>query len=74
MNPAYQRARQIVILVVGVSLLVLGVALLVLPGPGLLILAAGLCVLSVEFVWARSWLHKVRRGISQATRKRRLKG
>ncbi len=72
MKFAIKHARQIVILIIGVSLVALGLALLVLPGPGVLIFAVGLGVLSLEFVWARQWLAKVRRGISRATRHQRI--
>jgi tellurite resistance protein TerC len=50
----------------------LGIAFLVLPGPGLLVIPLGLAVLAIEFLWARDLLHKVRRGISEVSRRRRM--
>ncbi len=72
MKLTFKHARQLAILVLGVTLLAVGVALLVLPGPGVLIFAAGLGVLSLEFVWARSLLLRMRQGISRASRHRRI--
>ena len=74
MKITFKHARQIAIAVIGATLLVLGVAFLVLPGPGVLIFAAGLALLSLEFVWARTWLLGLRRGISRASRNRRIRG
>jgi len=45
----------------GFTLLVAGTAMLVLPGPGLLTMALGLTLLSVEFVWARRLLDRVKK-------------
>lgn len=53
-------ARRIVVLVVGVSVVAIGVALLVLPGPAFVVIPIGLAILSLEFAWARLWLHKIR--------------
>ena len=57
---AWRQARRVVVLVVGVSVLVFGVALLVLPGPAFVVIPMGLGILSIEFVWARVWLKKLR--------------
>lgn len=58
----WNHARQLVILVVGVTLLILGMALLVLPGPGMVVIPLGLAVLGTEFIWARRLLHRVKEG------------
>jgi tellurite resistance protein TerC len=57
---AWRHARRVVVLVVGVSVLAFGIALLVLPGPAFVVIPVGLGILSVEFVWARVWLKKLR--------------
>jgi tellurite resistance protein TerC len=48
-------------IIVGFTLLGIGVAMLVLPGPGIVTIALGLTILSVEFVWARRLLERVKR-------------
>ena len=58
----WNHARQLIILVVGVTLLIIGVALLVLPGPAMVVIPLGLAVLGTEFVWARRLLHRVKDG------------
>jgi uncharacterized protein (TIGR02611 family) len=45
----------------GFALLAAGTVMLVLPGPGLVTIALGLALLSVEFVWARRLLDRVKR-------------
>ena len=57
---AWRQARRVVVLVVGLSVLAFGVALLVLPGPAFVVIPMGLGILSVEFIWARVWLKKLR--------------
>jgi tellurite resistance protein TerC len=56
----YRHARRIAIAVVGGSVLLVGVAMLVLPGPAIVVIPLGLGILSVEFAWARHWLHQIR--------------
>jgi uncharacterized protein (TIGR02611 family) len=55
-----KQARRIVIAVVGFTLVVLGIGLIVTPGPGWLVIVLGLSVLSVEFVWARHLLKRMK--------------
>jgi tellurite resistance protein TerC len=45
----------------------------VAPGPGIVVAAAGLGILAIEFAWARRWLHRMRRGISDASRHARIR-
>jgi tellurite resistance protein TerC len=59
-------ARRIVVAVVGGTITLLGVALLVLPGPAFIVIPVGLSILATEFVWARTWLHKVKEMASNA--------
>jgi hypothetical protein len=42
--------------------LVIGVALLVLPGPAFLVIPLGLVILSLEFLWARRLLSRLKSG------------
>jgi tellurite resistance protein TerC len=55
-----RQIKKVVIFVVGMTVLLFGIALLVLPGPAFLVIPAGLAILSVEFAWAKHWLHKAR--------------
>jgi tellurite resistance protein TerC len=54
-------ARRIAIALIGSTTLLLGVAMLIMPGPGLLVIPIGLALLSIEFVWARRWLARIRK-------------
>jgi len=67
----YKIARRIAIGIVGGTILLLGIAMLVMPGPGLVVIPIGLAILGLEFAWARLWLKKVRRGISDQMAKQR---
>ena len=71
-NQSVRHARRVVVAVVGVTVVLIGVALLVLPGPAFIVIPVGLAILAVEFAWARSLLHRVRRGISNGLRNGRL--
>ena len=62
---AYRNARRVVVGVVGGTVLLIGIALVVLPGPAFVVIPIGLAILSLEFAWARSWLQRVRRSLSQ---------
>lgn len=61
----YTTARRIAIAAIGSSVLVIGILLLFLPGPAVVVIPIGLAILSVEFAWARMWLHKIRQKLSQ---------
>lgn len=65
-NNTYKLAKRTVILVVGGTMLLLGLLMLVTPGPGIAAIALGLGILAVEFAWARIWLRRIRRRISDA--------
>lgn len=62
----YKTARRIAIAAVGSTVLVVGILLVFLPGPAIVVIPLGLAILSVEFAWARFWLHKVRKKLSQS--------
>ncbi len=60
----YRAARRIVIAVLGSTVLVLGIVMIVAPGPALIVIPIGLAILGIEFAWARLWLKRLRRTIS----------
>lgn len=55
-----RQVRRVVVLFVGGIILLVGVIMLVTPGPGLVAIPLGLGILSIEFSWARSLLHRFR--------------
>jgi tellurite resistance protein TerC len=70
----YRTARRIVVAVIGASVVLVGVAMLVLPGPAFLVIPAGLAILSIEFAFARRWLHTIReQGMGAVDRVRRFR-
>src|SRR3954468_13719448 len=69
----YRIAKRIAIGIVGGSVLVLGILMIVLPGPAFVVIPVGLGILSLEFAWARSWLHKIKskaQGVARGMRSR----
>ncbi|MEQ9561783.1 MAG: PGPGW domain-containing protein [Woeseiaceae bacterium] len=60
----YKAARRIAVAVVGGTVLLFGIIMLVTPGPALVVIPVGLAILGAEFAWARLWLRKIRRSIS----------
>ena len=67
MNPitiTYKIARRLVIAAVGGTVLLLGLIMIVTPGPALVFIPVGLAILGLEFAWARSWLKRLRKSIS----------
>lgn len=67
MNPitiTYKIARRIAIAAVGGTVLLLGLVMIVTPGPALVFIPVGLAILGLEFAWARSWLKRLRKSIS----------
>jgi tellurite resistance protein TerC len=68
----YRQGRRLVILVVGSSLLLIGVALIFLPGPAIIVIPAGVAVLAMEFAWAKRFLQRIRRGLSEHNRQSRI--
>ncbi|MBA2409433.1 MAG: PGPGW domain-containing protein [Gammaproteobacteria bacterium] len=61
-----RQVRRIAVLIVGGVVLLAGVVMLVTPGPGLVGIAVGLGILSIEFDWARSLLHKFKQKYTDA--------
>ena len=60
----YKAARRLVVAVVGATVLLIGVIMLVTPSPAIVVIPVGLAILSIEFTWARLWLKRLRRSIS----------
>lgn len=61
----YKMARRIAIGVVGATVLLIGIIMIVTPGPAFVVIPVGLAILSIEFTWARLWLARVRKTISE---------
>jgi tellurite resistance protein TerC len=70
----YRAARRIVIAVIGGTVVALGVAMLVLPGPAFVVIPLGLAILSIEFAWAKRWLHAVKAHAGAAASRLRRNG
>ncbi len=68
----YRQGRRMVVCVIGGSLLLIGVVLIFLPGPAFVVIPAGLAVLALEYAWARRFLHRIRREISERSRRARI--
>ncbi len=60
----YKAARRVVIGVVGATVLLIGLVMIVTPGPAIVVVPVGLAILSIEFTWARMWLRRLRKSIS----------
>lgn len=52
----WQKARRVVVFVIGSTVLLLGIVMIVAPGPAVIVIPLGLAILATEFVWARKWL------------------
>ena len=64
LTDAVKLARRIAIAVAGATVLLLGVIMIVTPGPAFVLIPLGLAILGLEFAWARLWLQRIRRKIS----------
>lgn len=60
-----QRARKVIVGVIGFTVIGIGVAMIFLPGPAVVVIPAGLAILATEFIWARSLLQRVRDQINR---------
>ena len=69
----YKAARRIAIAVVGATVILLGIVMIVAPGPAIIVIPLGLAILGIEFAWARLWLRKLRRMISNNGIVRRMR-
>ena len=71
LSPLPRPLRQILVLVIGMTVLLAGVAMLVLPGPGIVVILIGLAILATEFVWAERLLRQARERAARAVEKAR---
>ena len=71
---AWRQARRLIVFVIGGTVLLFGIVLLVLPGPAFVVSPMGLGILSLEFVWARIWLRKLRQTAEAAAQRVRQMG
>lgn len=69
----YKVARRIAIAVLGTTVLVIGIVMIVAPGPALIVIPIGLAILGIEFAWARIWLKRLRRTISNTVNNSRAR-
>ncbi len=69
----YKVARRIVIAVVGTTVLAIGIVMIIAPGPALIVIPIGLAILGIEFAWARLWLKRLRKTISNTVNNRRAR-
>jgi uncharacterized protein (TIGR02611 family) len=65
----YKMGRRIVVFVVGFTVLLVGFIMIVTPGPAFVVIPVGLAILSLEFAWAKIWLSRLRKGISDGSSK-----
>lgn len=66
--------RQLIVLVIGLTLIVIGGLLIVLPGPFTLpFVIAGLVVLAAEFVWAERILERTKHHAKKVDPRKLLK-
>jgi tellurite resistance protein TerC len=69
----YKAGRRIVIAVVGATVIAIGIVMIIAPGPAIVVIPLGLAILGIEFAWARIWLRKLRRLISNNGVARRMR-
>jgi tellurite resistance protein TerC len=67
----FKAARRIAIAVVGITVIAVGIVMLVTPGPAIVVIPVGLAILGLEFAWARNWLRRLRKAISDRNSNRR---
>ena len=48
----------------GGTVLAIGIVMIVAPGPAIVVIPTGLAILGAEFAWAKSWLKRLREGLS----------
>jgi len=57
--------------VLGGTVLLLGIVMVITPGPAFILIPLGLGLLGIEYAWARNWLRKIRRHLSDKLAKNR---
>ena len=63
--------RRIAVAVAGMTILAIGVVMIVTPGPAIVVIPVGLAILGLEFAWARVWLQRLRKRISNGNSNQR---
>lgn len=58
--------RKTAVSIIGGTVVLSGLVMLFIPGPGLLVIPAGLSILGLEFLWARSFLKRMKHEGSRA--------
>lgn len=66
MHLTYKVARRIAVAIIGSTVLAIGIVMIIAPGPALIVIPIGLAILGIEFAWARLWLKRLRRTISNS--------
>lgn len=61
-----KQLRRLVVAVIGFTVLAIGLVMIVLPGPAFIVIPTGLAILSVEFVWARNLLRRMKDKLRKA--------
>jgi len=56
--------KRAIVLVIGGTVLLLGVVMMITPGPAFIVIPLGLAILAIEFVWARRWLKRLKRSMT----------
>ncbi|MDO8785988.1 MAG: PGPGW domain-containing protein [Syntrophales bacterium] len=54
------KAKRLIVAIVGFTVLIIGIAMIVLPGPAFIVIPVGLGILAVEFAWAHRLLKRVK--------------
>jgi len=60
-----KQAKRLVMIVVGFTVLAIGIVMIVTPGPAVIVIPLGLGILATEFVWARTWLDRVKHQVNR---------
>jgi tellurite resistance protein TerC len=55
-----RQVKRLIVAVIGFAVLAVGIAMIVLPGPAILVIPLGLSILAAEFVWAKTFLEKIK--------------
>ena len=66
MLKSLRQVKRFIVAVIGFTILGIGIAMIVLPGPAILVIPLGLSVLATEFVWAKTFLEKLRSRLKRA--------
>lgn len=68
-----QKARKLIVAVIGGTVVLIGIVMIVTPGPAVVVIPIGLGILAAEFVWARNLLKKVKTYLAEKTARKQNK-